>query len=50
MIGCVPDAIESARPDREAELPDMERLLRDLGHVNWQQAPAVGEGVQRYRS
>jgi len=49
MSGFMLDAIESEQAEREAEAPDVERLLGDLGQLNWQQAPAVGEG-EEYRA
>jgi hypothetical protein len=49
MSGFVLDAIESEKAEHQAEVPDVERLLGNLGEFNWQQAPAVGEG-EEYRA
>jgi hypothetical protein len=49
MSGFVLDAIESEKTEQKAEVPDVERLLGNLGEFNWQQAPAVGEG-EEYRA
>ena len=49
MSGFVMDAMEAEPTERRVEAQDVERLLAEVGHFNWERAQAVGEG-EEYRA
>ena len=49
MSGFVMDALEAEEVEDHVEIPDVARLLDELGRFNWQPAHTVGEG-EEYRA